>query len=1708
MAAENRLDVLVTGKDELSPELRRMESNVIRAVGTISALLASIKIGTAPIAAAMEFEKELANVGKTTDFVSKALNGGIGDLDRLGDALMRMSLRVDVSAVNLAKIAAAAGQQGLGRFGVEGIVQFTDSVARMSSVLEITADEAANNLGKLVNIFKIPMAEIERASSTINEVSNRSTASGKELLDVVKRIGDATGALNIQQAAALAATGLDFGISPEVVGTAFSKVFSGAQEDAKQFAKVVKGIALESGEIMNGSTEQWINAVKNDGLGAFLAYVKGLRTLTAENQQLVIAKLTGGGRFGAMMNKFVQDTTDSVLKRNYAAAMAGKDGTSALLEQARKLATLSAQADILKNSLIKLSNDATAKFLPGLTQLTAQLSATLQNPTVVSFIQNLFQSVADTLGAITNFAKAVAGLNINWENFVRVLKAFLVLKLATSMGNMASRMTFLGVSIKSMAAEAAAAAAQNEKLSKSSKRAGAAAVEADKGFVKGTLAKALGLDVVIKKYKAYEAATAAAAAASAKLNALQSSTPAQSAALASSTAAAAAANQVKSAAGAGAATQKTVVQDVRAKQAGEAAKLEAARNAAIQKANQASADRLAQIELAYQQRRAAIVATGTEVGMKALRAERLNQIEQDTKKHQQALAGVATYYDRKTTAQKAAHVAELTRERAHALQLATARRAANTQASAANANVAGASANLAANAAAITAAKTTADTLSGVAASAKKSLIGIGSALMTFGAVAGKAAGLIVNGFAWVTILYSLADMAGIIDAMAPALQRLTDFMGFTSAKARDESVKRKVALDEEKKALAELESAQKAYKDNVDVTTGKQNMDNAMSYAVEAGSTDDPGKQQEAIGKLADLAVGAVSIVENAAKGVTASTRAASDAAMAELDLLQEKYHAKQEAFSKAQATPVTRFANPAAKNALLTDLSLELDEVGKKMNAAAAKASSFAEDTQRVAAKVVDAKEAMAGYGKVVATMFTPESAAKFQEFLGPIAEAGKAITTLQTEISENNQKLIDKNGVVPPELLEEQLRSMRAATALLDDNQKKLRDFINEQSKVPGLPKEVLESFQALNNMLFLSVPRVAALKEVMKDLPKEAYTAKNTPTPAGPSTGNKVVNLKNTGGGGGESKARKEARARLALEKAMLADINRVTDEMDSQRLEAEQRAFDKGLRTVEEYYDTRNEIMQKGITKDLKLKDQELAAVQFEINGTKDNAERMRFEADKVRILSDISVLELQRDKVLAETNNGRMDAVKAFNDGLLAERNRLVGEGIISEDARTTFENNLQELLSGAKDEFAKLRAAGQGVLVDAMTAGMTVQAFSKSMAPAGKALDAALGQVEREQSRIAAAQARGSLNAIQADQLQTQAIEAQLPALREKLRLMEESFASIRASNPLIPVSMFQQEMDAIEGLKDKLAGLTDQQNLTAKSLNESITGTFGTALDSMTTFSGSFSEIINKMLLDLANSIRKTFLDDLMSRMFSELGAKGSGGIGGYLAGVLKGGPSGSAVVPAVAGVAGAVTGVTDTASKAAETAATTAATTALGVFAGALSTVPATVALPMGGLAVAANALLPALGTLYLATEAAAAALAKMAVQQGVAGIAGMVAHTGGIIGSTNLPSRIVHPSLFANARKYHSGGMVGLKSNEVPAILQKGEQVLTKNQQDTVSAAMSGSKQGPMNIRNVLVTDPNFVTDGMSSAAGERVLMTFMQRNRASIKQALS
>lgn len=111
---------------------------------------------------------------------------------------------------------------------------------------------------------------------------------------------------------------------------------------------------------------------------------------------------------------------------------------------------------------------------------------------------------------------------------------------------------------------------------------------------------------------------------------------------------------------------------------------------------------------------------------------------------------------------------------------------------------------------------------------------------------------------------------------------------------------------------------------------------------------------------------------------------------------------------------------------------------------------------------------------------------------------------------------------------------------------------------------------------------------------------------------------------------------------------------------------------------------------------------------------------------------------------------------------------------------------------------------------------------------------------------------------------------------------------------------------------------------------------------------------------------------------------------------------------------------------------------------------------------------------------------------------------VQHSGGVAGSG--PRRQVDPMLFAGAPRFHSGGVVGLRQDEVPAILQTGEEVLSRG--DPRNVMNGGGRTGAgTGTRVINVIDPALVQDYLDSPGGEEAILNVIGRNPGRVKQVL-
>ncbi|ALR01246.1 hypothetical protein [Xylella fastidiosa] len=110
---------------------------------------------------------------------------------------------------------------------------------------------------------------------------------------------------------------------------------------------------------------------------------------------------------------------------------------------------------------------------------------------------------------------------------------------------------------------------------------------------------------------------------------------------------------------------------------------------------------------------------------------------------------------------------------------------------------------------------------------------------------------------------------------------------------------------------------------------------------------------------------------------------------------------------------------------------------------------------------------------------------------------------------------------------------------------------------------------------------------------------------------------------------------------------------------------------------------------------------------------------------------------------------------------------------------------------------------------------------------------------------------------------------------------------------------------------------------------------------------------------------------------------------------------------------------------------------------------------------------------------------------------------LAHGGGRAGALGLHRNTINPLLFGTAPRYHSGGVAGLHHDEIPAILKRGEIVRTKQQEAALQTRLNAGQSAPGPIHNIIVFGEDELANAMAGAAGEKVIVSHVRRNRGAI-----
>lgn len=357
---------------------------------------------------AQSWESALAEINKTVDF---AAEDGLANMRK---GLQELTTQIPQTFEELAAVTATGGQLGIAE---ENLLGFTETMAKMGVAFDIPAQQAADSMAKIANVFQIPIENIDRLGDAINTLSNNTPATAAQLIDSLQRVGGVAKVFGLSADATLGLTGalIAMGKPAEVASTAVNSLlttFSTLDNATKSQIKGFEKLGLD--------IDEFSKLVATDGKQAIITYLEAINKLD-QSERIGTNAMIIGKEFGDDLTMLAGSV--GVLENNW--AMLGetvnttKDYFGSMDVEFEKISATSANKMVLfKNNIDGVVASVGDAFIPALNELLLNMTPMVATiGTWVAANPELIQQITLIGGALLG---SIVGLKLAVDGFMAV----------------------------------------------------------------------------------------------------------------------------------------------------------------------------------------------------------------------------------------------------------------------------------------------------------------------------------------------------------------------------------------------------------------------------------------------------------------------------------------------------------------------------------------------------------------------------------------------------------------------------------------------------------------------------------------------------------------------------------------------------------------------------------------------------------------------------------------------------------------------------------------------------------------------------------------------------------------------------------------------------------------------------------------------------------------------------------------------------------------------------------------------------------------------------------------------------------------------------------------------------------------------------------------------------------------------------------------
>jgi TP901 family phage tail tape measure protein len=310
--------------------------------------------------AAIDWETAWAGVSKTVD-------GSDAQMAALEGSLRDLAKTLPASHQEIAAVAEAAGQLGV---GIGGITDFTRTMIDLGETTNLSADEAATAIAQMANIMGLDLSggsdDVQRFGATLVALGNDGASTEREIVMMAQRIagsGKLVGATS-GEVLGLANALASMGVTAELGGGVASRVIQDIYTAVQSGGSDLEGFARVAGM----SAAQFADAFGNDPIRALGAFATGLNGVETSGGNVVSTLTDLGFRSTEEQRILLQlKASGDLLNESLdLQSQAWADNSALVNEAAKRYDTTASKIQVAKNNVQDAAITIGEAFLPAI----------------------------------------------------------------------------------------------------------------------------------------------------------------------------------------------------------------------------------------------------------------------------------------------------------------------------------------------------------------------------------------------------------------------------------------------------------------------------------------------------------------------------------------------------------------------------------------------------------------------------------------------------------------------------------------------------------------------------------------------------------------------------------------------------------------------------------------------------------------------------------------------------------------------------------------------------------------------------------------------------------------------------------------------------------------------------------------------------------------------------------------------------------------------------------------------------------------------------------------------------------------------------------------------------------------------------------------------------------------------------------------------